>query len=496
MKRNYKMNCQFIKQLGLLLMLICWLFPSVVQGQAPDTLWMRLIGGPNVDAAYSAVQTSDGGHIIVGYTYTHPDSNSDLYVVKTDSYGVVEWEKIYGGPDDDWGNSVDETLDGGYIIAGGTISHSDYSDVYLLKIGHHGNIIWERIIGGEYGEDALCVRQSSDGGYILTGWTNSFGAGEDDVYIVKTDSEGDTLWTRTFGDVFCDKAMSIIETSDGCYAAIGGTGYWGYYPTNAYLIKLNADGDSLWTRTYGGSWSDACGSIIETADGGYAFVGWTLSFDVENHDFYLVKIDSDGEQEFYRTYGGDGMDIGRSIYLTSDGGYFLTGYSFSFGENMDIYTIKTDSLGDTLWTSVIGGEGYDQGCFGYQCFDGSYIIGGWTQSFNAAECDFLLAKYAPDYTGIDRDIEFITSDEFSLYQNYPNPFNETTTISFSINTNKHVTLKVYDLLGREAVCLIDKDLTAGLYKTPMNGYSLSSGIYIYSLQIDGYKESRKMILLK
>ncbi|MCD6161698.1 MAG: T9SS type A sorting domain-containing protein [candidate division Zixibacteria bacterium] len=491
------MNCRFIKVLTKSLIILCWLFPQAVLSQAPDTLWMRLIGGPNVDAAYSAVQTSDGGHVIVGYTYAHPDSNSELYVVRTDSYGVVDWEKIYGGSGDNWANSVDETSDGGYIIAGGTTSSGgEDSDIYLLKIDTAGRIIWESTIGGEFDEDALSVCQTSDGGYIMTGWTNSFGAGEDDVYIVKTDSEGDTLWTKTFGYIFCDKAMSIIETTDGCYAAIGGTGYWGYYPTNAYLIKLDADGDSLWTRTYGGSWSDAGGAIIEASDGGYIFLGWTLSFNVEGHDFYLVKVDSSGEQEFYRTYGGNEMDVGRSISLTSDGGYLLTGYTYSFGGWMDIYVIRTDSLGDTLWTDVIGGAGYDQGCFGYQCYDGGYIVGGSTQSFNARECDILLAKYASDQTAIDRDIEFIAANEYSLYQNYPNPFNETTTISFSINTNRHVSLKVYDLLGREAASLFDEDLPAGLYKTSVNASALASGIYIYSLQIDDYRESKMMTLLK
>ncbi len=328
-----------------------------------DTLWTRTYGGSDADGGYSVQQTSDGGYIIAGATYSFGAGDYDVYLIKTDASGDTLWERTYGGTDYDIGFSVQQTSDGGYIIAGATSPFSaGTQDVYLIKTDASGDTLWTRTYGGPGDDMGVSVQQTSDGGYIIAGTTNSFGAGEGDVYLIKTDASGDTLWTRTYGGTAYDAAFSVQQTSDGGYIITGQTFSFGagFFQDDVYLIKTDASGDTLWTKTYGGKSSDSGSSVQQTSDGGYIIAGMTehfiaailqlirgdVDFDVTNYDVYLIKTDAGGDALWTRTYGGTILDEGVSVQQTSDGGYIIAGSTNSFGAGGDdFYLIKTDAEG-------------------------------------------------------------------------------------------------------------------------------------------------------
>jgi len=207
---------------------------------------------------------------------------------------------------------------------------------------------WTHIYGGSDYDWGLSVAQTSDGGYIVVGDTYSFGAGEKDVYLVKTDAMGDTIWTRTYGGSSYDYGYSVAQTSDGGYIVAGGTESFGAGYCDVYLVKTGSDGDTIWTRTYGGSDDDWGYSVAQTSDGGYIIAGETNSFGAGERDVYLVKTDTVGDTIWTRTYGGSDNDWGYSVAQTFDGGYIVAGSTISFGaDSGDVYLVKTDSLGFT-----------------------------------------------------------------------------------------------------------------------------------------------------
>jgi hypothetical protein len=204
----------------------------------------KTYGGTSYDLAYSVQQTSDGGYIVAGFTYSFSAGYSDIFLVKTDANGNIIWAKTYGGTNYNWARSVQQTSDGGYIVAGSTYSFGGgYFDIFLIKTDASGNIIWAKTYGGIYYSDyASSVQQTSDGGYIVAGWTNSFGAGGYDAFLVKTDASGNIIWAKTYGGTNWDYAYSVQQTSDGGYIVAGYTQSFGE-GGDIFLIKTDANGN-------------------------------------------------------------------------------------------------------------------------------------------------------------------------------------------------------------------------------------------------------------
>ncbi|MFH1011428.1 MAG: hypothetical protein V1784_09385 [bacterium] len=364
---------------------------------APDTLWTRTYGGSNYDWAYSVQQTPDGGYIVAGHTRSFGAGGEDFYLVKTNSQGDTLWTRTYGGSNDDFAYSVQQTADGGYTVAGQTRSFGVGGyDFYLVKTNSSGEPLWTRTYGGIDWDQALSVQQTADGGYVVAGTTYSFGAGTPNyanMYLVKTNSQGDTLWTRTYGGSSWDWAQSVQQTADGGYIVAGTTSSFGAGGYDFYLVRTNSQGQPLWTRTYGGSNDDFAYSVQQTADGGYIVAGTTSSFGAGVLDFYLAKTNSQGDTLWTRTYGGSSSDVARSVQQTADGGYIVAGYTNSFAAGLsDFYLMKTNSQGDTLWTRTYGGSNYDEAYSVQQTADGGYIVAGFTRSFGAGGQDFYLVK--------------------------------------------------------------------------------------------------------
>ncbi|MEO0019638.1 MAG: PKD domain-containing protein [candidate division WOR-3 bacterium] len=351
------------------------------------SVWQKTFGGLDCDCGYSVQQTSDGGYIIAGFTMSFGADDWDVYLIKTDANGNLLWERTFGGENDDRGYSVQETKYGGYIIVGETYSYGGWSNVYLIKTDANGNQQWQKTFGGSYWDEGCSVQQTSDGGYIIAGRTRSYGAGYYDVYLIKTDANGNQQWQKTFGGLYWDEGCSVQQTSDGGYIIAGGTEY------DVYLIKTDANGNLLWERTFGGENDDWGCSVQQTSDGGYIIAGFTMSFGAGDWDVYLIKTDGNGNLLWERTFGGENDDRGYSVQQTSDEGYIIAGYTWSFGAGRaDVYLIKTDDNGNPLWQKTFGGSSWDDGFSIQQTLDGGFIIAGSTGSFGAGNCDVYLIK--------------------------------------------------------------------------------------------------------
>jgi len=356
--------------------------------------WERTYGSATgADNGASVQQTADGGYIIAG-TYSLVPGIYDIYLIKTDAKGDTLWTKTYGGANQDNGTSIQQTNDGGYIITGYTFSFgAGLSDVYLIKTDANGDTLWTKTFGGTNDDLATSVRQTADKGYIITGWTKSFGTGLIDVYLIKTNVNGDTLWTKTFGGINDDGGGSVQQTTDKGYIITGWTKSFGAGSDDVYLIKTDSLGDTLWTKTFGGINNEQGGSVQQTADGGFIITGTTNSFGAGFKDVYVIKTDVNGDTLWTKTFGGIITDQGSSIQQTTDGGYIITGNTYSFGSGSnDVYLIKTNVNGDTLWTKILGGISADLGRSVQQTTDGGYIITGTTISFGAGNFDVYLIK--------------------------------------------------------------------------------------------------------
>jgi len=268
----------------------------------------------------------------------------------------VEWEKTFGGSLWDYGSSVQQTTDGGYIIAGYTESFgAGNGDVYLIKTDSNGNIVWDRTFGGYPPDEGYFAQQTTDGGYVITGLTYT----GYNVYLIKTDSNGNSVWEKTFGDNMREYGNSVQQTTDGGYVLVGVTESFGAGMFDVYLVKTDSNGNKQWEKTFGGSEDDEGVSVKQAADGGYIMAGYTESFGAGNGDVYLIKTDSEGNEIWSRIFGGIEHDTGRSVQQTADGGYIIAGYTESFGGgNSDVYLIKTDSDGVEDWSKTFDRSKY------------------------------------------------------------------------------------------------------------------------------------------
>ncbi len=361
---------------------------------APETEWEKTFGGIYSDYSESVQQTSDGGYILAGSTTSYGAGQSDAYLVKTDAAGNAEWEKTFGSSGVDSAHSVGQTIDGGYILAGSTNSYgAGLSDAYLVKTDAAGNAEWEKTFGGSNYDHAYAVQQTSDGGFILAGYTQSYGAGGRDVYLVKTDAVGNAEWEKTLGGSNYDHAYSTQQTSDGGYILAGYTESYGAGSLDVYLVKTDAAGNIEWEKTFGGSTYDYSESVQQTADGGYIIAGATQSYTENWYYAYVVKTNAEGNAEWEKTFGGSGWDEAFSARQTTDGGYIIVGYTDSYGAGGgDIYLVKTDAAGNIEWEKAIGGSYEDYAYRVRQTTDGGYILAGATNSYGAGQSDVYLVK--------------------------------------------------------------------------------------------------------
>jgi regulation of enolase protein 1 (concanavalin A-like superfamily) len=405
----------------LLCLIICSLsLPALADG--PAVQWEKTFGGSGFDQGRSVQQTTDGGFIIAGETSSFGAGGGDVYLIKTDPNGNFLWQKTFGGSSGEWGCSVQQTSDGGYIISGDTYSFgAGYHDVYLIKTDPDGNLLWQNTFGGSGEEIGYSAQQTSDGGYIIAGETGSFGAVKSDVYLIKTDPNGNLLWQKTFGGSEWNVGYSVKETSDGGFIITGYTSSFGAGYPDVYLVKTDPNGNLLWQKTFGGS-EDGWGlSVQQTSDGGFVIAGEIYSYITDDSDVYLIKTDPNGNLIWQKTFGGSSFDQGLSVQQTTDGGFIITGQTSSFdaGEN-DVYLIKTDPNGNLLWQKTFGGIYDDSGCSVQQTSDGGFVIAGHINyAWWFISGDVYLVKLCSESTSLgdlncDGRVDF---DDFAILAN-------------------------------------------------------------------------------
>ena len=381
----------------VLIATVCMAGTGVTSAE-PVEEWSKTFGGVDGESGQSVQQTSDGGYIITGETYSYGTGSSDLWLVKTDTVGTQMWSKTFGGADYDYGSSVQQTSDGGYIITGETYSYGTGSfDLWLVKTDAVGTQMWSKTFGGVADDSGQSVQQTSDGGYIITGYTYSYSVGEDDLWLVKTDASGTQVWSKTFGGAGYDWGDSVQQTSDGGYIITGGTESYGAGLDDLWLVKTDAAGTQMWSKTFGGAGYDWGDSVQQTSDGGYIITGSTESYGAGFADLWLIKTGAAGTQMWSKTFGGASYDSGSSVQQTSDGGYIITGQTESYGAGLDdLWLVKTDAAGTQMWSKTFGGADYDYGNSVQQTSDGGYIITGLTTSYGTGLDDLWLVKVSSE----------------------------------------------------------------------------------------------------
>jgi hypothetical protein len=457
----------------VLLVLLC---SSLVVSVDAALMWSQTYGGAGYDFPYALVAASDGGYAIAGVTNSFGAGGLDFWLVKTDAFGHMEWNKTFGGTGDEGASSMVATSDGGYAIAGSTFSYDTLDrDFWLVKTDASGNMEWNKTYGGTASDGLASMVATSDGGFAMTGLTYSFGAhvgtGWGDIWLIKTDSAGNIEWNQTYGGYYAEEAYSVVSTSDGGYALIGITcnvPSLEHTPRKFLLVKTDAYGNMEWNQTYGESSYDEPRSLVATSDGGYAIVGYTYAFDGYG-DFLLIKTAVSGNMEWNRTYGNPGSDLASELVETSGGGYAIAGYTtFEHGVG-DMWVIKTDLYGNVQWNQTYGGTAFEGASSLVETSDGGYAIAGViAYPFDAGFDDFWLVK----------------TDEFGVVQEYSSwliPAIVLTTTAFIITNKKRLlrkrSQKPQSLENRplKAVCSlnkggVDKNRTSALhlYKTPVS----------------------------
>lgn len=458
----------------------------------PNSYWYRTFGGVEEDICHSVHQTADGGYILAGTTESFGVGHDDFWLVKTDANGDSLWSHSFGGGGRDICTYVQQTSDSGYMLTGYTESFGAGGwDFWLVKTNENGDSLWSRTYGGSSRDMCASAQQTSDNGFILAGHTTSFGTGDRAFWLVKTNSDGDSLWSRTYGGMYWEECESIRQTSDGGYVLAGYTGVW---DGDFWIVKTTANGDSLWSRRFRDDSMEGCQSVWQTSDGGYILagdIGWYPHVDI-----LLVKMDMNGDTIWWSIFGGSGDQVCHSVQQTSDGGYILaglTGHTYIYPP-YDVWLIKVDANGDSVWSRTFGGTSSDGAYSIQQTADSGYIVAGWTYSYGAGGGDFWVIKTGPELAAEPHTLSLPT--EYALHQNFPNPFNPTTRISYYLPKTGNATLTIYDLLGREIATLVDGVQTAGNHSILFDGASLPSGIYFYRLQTESFTTTKKMVLLK
>jgi len=414
---------------------------SYLLAQAPALQWQKSFGGSDNDFAFSVQQTSDGGYIVAGETASNSGDvngnhgDEDFWVIKLDAKGNLVWQKPLGGFGDEAAFAVEQTTDGGYILAGQANSSSGNVtgnhgnlDFWVVKLDGNGNLTWEKSLGGSNSDYATCIHQTEDGGYIVGG--SSFSNDGDvtghhgliffnDYWIVKLDASGNLEWENSYGGSAGEAAFSITQTKDGGYIAAGNsesddgdvTGMHDITYGDFWVIKLGTSGELQWEKAFGGNDYDQANSIQQTKDGGYIIGGFSRSNDGDitnnhgNYDMWVVKTDKDGNLTWQKSLGGSNGDFGYSIQQTPDNGYVVNGGTDSNNGdvtgnhgNEDFWVVKLSASGNLMWQSALGGSSYDEGKSIDQTSDGGYIAAGFSSSNNGnvsgnhGQNDFWVAK--------------------------------------------------------------------------------------------------------
>ena len=339
------------------------------------------------EIAYFAVETEDG-FLVVGQTASYETGNGDISLIKTDQSGTPLWNKTYGTTASEDGVYVIKTRDGNYLITGRTNSNGNI-DLLLLKVTPDGNMLWNKTIGGPGDDWMWKISRANTDGYVLVGRTNSYGVGLTDIWLIKIDENGDLLWNVTLGGSEEDRGRDIYTLDNGGYLVLGFSSSYGHGGFDFWLIETDSSGEMIWNNTYGGPEADRA-FCLKPIDDGYVLSGSTNSFAEGGSYAYFFGLDSERNMIWNKTYGGEGIDSAHNILDASNGEYLLVGYTGSSGAGArDVYVILTDDTGNPILEKTYGGPEAEVSSFGIKTKNGDFLLGGST-TINGNEDLFLL----------------------------------------------------------------------------------------------------------
>ncbi len=502
-------------------LLTAGLFALSANAQAPAIQWQQSLGGTDFDKPYSIIQTTDGGYALAGSSrsndgdVTGNHGNGDYWIVKLSNAGVIQWQNSLGGTDIDGANSIIQTTDGGYAVAGSSRSndgdvtgnHGDY-DYWIVKLSSMGAIQWQQSLGGTDIDQANSIIQTTDGGYAVAGDSYSNDGdvtgnhGDYDYWAVKLSSTGAIQWQQSLGGTDIDKPHSIIQTTDGGYAIAGFSrsndgDVTGSHGNDYWIVKLSDTGAIQWQQSLGGTDIDGANSIIQTTDGGYAVAGDSYSNDGDvtgNHgdyDYWIVKLSSMGAIQWQQSLGGISDDEANSIIQTTDGGYAVAGDSYSNDGDVtgnhgdyDYWIVKLSSTGAIQWQQSLGGTGDDEANSIIQTTDGGYAIAGWSGSNdgdvtgNHGNQDYWIVKL-DGATGLEETANNIA---FSLY-----PIPATRQLFIETKDMAVSEINIYNSLGSLVMQI----------KQPQTGSidigRLAKGVYLLQARTDQGQGIQKLV---
>jgi hypothetical protein len=377
---------------GLVLLGILTLLMTATYVEASSATWSKTYGGAYGDKAYAMVQASDGGYALAGTTNSFGSGIINAWLVKTNSEGNLQWNQSYSGSEQGIADAMVQTSDGGYALAGYTYAIDEGGIyVWLVKTDSSGTLSWNTTYPDLGTAIAYGIIQTSDGGYSLVGATNTIGAGESDGWMAKVSSTGTLEWYQTYGAAQNDAVYSVVQASDGGYALSGDSDSYGSGQTNLWLIKTDANGTAQWNQTYGGANNYVASNLIKTTDGGYALAGTVQTG--SGNQYVLLKTDSSGTEQWTKTYSGTVTSDNLYGIQTSDGGYALTGVTDAANPaQTKAMLVKTDAAGVQQWNQTFGGSAQNVLGAVVQNSDGTYTLGGYTNSTGSGAEDFWLVK--------------------------------------------------------------------------------------------------------
>ncbi len=475
-------------------LLLCCFCTVISNAQIPAMAWKKCYGGTKSDALQSIKATADGGYIMAGTTYSsdgdvtfiHGGSNdTDIWVVKVDNNGTIEWQKSYGGTQMDFSSDIELTPDGGYIIAGRTYSTNGDStaanglDAWILKIAADGTLQWQKTYGGNGADAAFHIQPTADGGYVFSGFAGGSGGivtnfhGMRDGWIVKITADGTLQWQKTLGGTNEDYAYKILPVSDGYVIGCDTYSYNGDVTANhgfidMWVVKLDTSGAMVWNKCYGSNQREELNDIIATPDGGFILAGnasgnggdvtgyhspGTGNFGIKD-DYWIVKTDGAGMIQWQKCYGGSDNDVATKIANTPEGGYIITGYSDSnSGDNdsfftfnhLDYWVVKINNAGTIQWQETYGGSLDDSATDLLVTADGGYMLGGFVSSTdqlvtnNHGGNDYFIVKLQPDTLA---NSGFETGSDAV----FPNPVTAVLNVQ---SETEFDSIGLYDLQGRK-----------------------------------------------
>ncbi|MCX6296904.1 MAG: T9SS type A sorting domain-containing protein [Bacteroidetes bacterium] len=505
--------------------LFVYLLSTNIHGQFSSIQWQKSIGGGMYEFSKEIEYTSDGGTINIGYTESSDGDvifnhgGGDCWIVKLNASGAIDWKKTYGGTGFDYGYSIKQTPDGGYIAAGYTESHDGDvtinkggGDCWIIKLDNSGTIIWQKTFGGTLNDNGQSIALTADGGYIVTGYTESnngdvtwnYGAG--DCWVLKLDNSGSIQWQKSLGGSSYDFGQDIKQTSDGGFIlSIGSNSNDGDVLTqhgngDCWIVKLDNSGSIQWQKSFGGSNYDFGQSIEQTIDGGFILAGYSESNDGDvtaqhgNGDCWVVKCDKFGNLQWQKALGSSGNDYAYSIKQIDNGGYVLTGYSgLNDGDvignhgDYDCWVIELDNMGIVRMQKSFGGTGTDIGYSIRQTSPDSYIIAGYSTS---SDGDVIGNHGGGDCWILRLNVSTLSIADYSQEQTItvaPNP--SSGNFNFS-GLQDESNLVIYDITGK---IILQSEVKGINYS--LNLKDEEKGIYFYSVtKKDGTNKTGKIIL--